>query len=97
MFKNMKKTTKLLVGAIVTAAVSVFMFIGRSVTKSELDSIKDSIVQIVLVGSKQMSRSEYIDYATSTIRGCTAIAIVFLIAAVVLFALYYVTKKKEST
>lgn len=89
--KNGKGT---LIGGIAAAIAAVFTFIGRMAVSMELDGIKNTPAAVVVVGSKQMGRSEYIKFATGLISNCTIAAVVLLVIAVVLLVLYNAKKNR---
>lgn len=84
-----------LIGSIITAAASVVAWITRFAVHAEMKSIQSSYAARVIVGSEQMTRTEYLEYAAGVISNCTAVAVVFLIAAAVLFA--YCCKQNKQT
>lgn len=93
---NNKKEKQTLIGSIVSLVVAVIALIGRFALSSELNGIKKSGALIVISGSKEMTRSEYIEYATKLITSCTAAAVFLLILAAVLFVVYRNIKKRDA-
>lgn len=94
MAENAKNFIAFLVVGIISAVIAFGMFIFRFAVSLELKGIKSSQALIVQVGSKKLSRSQYIDLASSIINVCTVMAVIFLVIAVVFIALYI--KKKNA-
>lgn len=84
-----KHPKSLLAGGTASAAAGVLALIARFGIHSEMEGIRNSYAMLVQVGAQQMSKAEYLEYAAGVVSNCTAVAVVFLIAAAVLFAYYY--------
>lgn len=91
---NKKNGKGTLIGGIVAAVAAVLAFIGRIAVSIELEGIKNTPAAVVVAGSKQMSRPEYIKFATDLINKCTIAAVVLLVIAVILLAAYNAKKKR---
>ena len=81
------------IGSVVLAAGAAVAWIMRFVIHAEMTRIQDSYATLVIVGAEQMSRAEYLEYASGLISNCTVIGIVLLAAAALLFVCVY--KKKH--
>lgn len=94
MKNNKSKLT--LAGSAVSLVAAMIALIGRFALSSELDGVKNSGALIVISGSKEMTRPEYIESATKLITTCTTAAVFLLILSAVLFAAYRSMKKREA-
>lgn len=95
MGENVKKAKGMFIGGIAAAVAAVIAFIIRVALNSEIDGIKSSHASIVQVGAKKMSRSQYIDFASGIVNGFTIAAVILLIVAAVLIALYLKKNKNH--
>lgn len=87
-----KNPAGLRIGGIVAAAAAAVSFIVRFLVASEMKSIEKAHAAMVIVGSEQMSKADYLEYASGLISTCNTAAIVLLILAVILFVCWL--KKK---
>lgn len=92
-----KNLTALLIGGVLSAVAAVAAVIGRFAIASEMEGIKNSIAMIVMVGSEQMSREDYMQLAAQQISYCTIGAVVTAVLAAVLLAAYFLKKKKSQS
>lgn len=96
MTKKVKETKVFLISGIASAALAIIAFFLKVSVNSQLQSVEDGYAQIIIMGSKQLSRSEFISEAGQAISVYNVLTIIFLVAAAILFALYFRAKKNKS-
>lgn len=84
-----KKTLVILIGGIVSAIMCIICLIAKLEINAEKRNIKNGIASVVQVGSKTMSKKEYLEYASSVGGKLTAAIIILLIITIILFVIFY--------
>ncbi len=89
MKETLKNLPALLKGSALSASAAIVSLIIRGAVNSEMKGIENSYAAIVQVGSEQMSRAEYLDYASGIVAGWTVAAVMLLVLAAGLAAVYF--------
>lgn len=83
-----KNPKTLFTGSIASAVLAAVALIARIAVGAEMNTIKNGHAAIVVVGAKQMSRSDYLAYAAKMNTTLTILLVVLALAAAGLYMMY---------
>lgn len=89
-----KNPTTLKRGSIASAVLAAGSLVARIAVGAEMNTIKNGHAAIVVMGGKQMSRSDYLAYAAKMNTALTILLVVLALAAAGLYMMYQKSKKQ---
>lgn len=89
-----KNPKPLFISSIASAVLAAVTLIVRIAMGAEMSSIKNGNAAIVIVGAKQMSRSDYLAYAAKLNTVLTVLLVVFALVAAGLYMMYKKSKEQ---
>lgn len=80
--------------SLVSAILAVVMLIGRIAMGMEMSTVEKSGALFVVSGSKEMTRSDYMEYASKLNTTMVILLVVFAVLAVVAYSKYKKSTKQ---